>query len=166
MSLIKNELQPKPRKVRGTGIYAGDEFTFRPAEEGTPSQLDVKTCKGGKTFMTTSAKNPQKVAHLSWDANSPDPWTEYTNKLRLLGIKPQGEQQQPAKERLVCEGGMEVFFNAKQRKLIYQGSIDLTQNRNWQSEVMRQLQIIVRTLPANKKFISVINQLKRGDKKL
>lgn len=165
MAKIKNELQPKPRRVRGTGIYLGDEFTFRPNEEGQPTQLEVKTCRGGKTFLTTSEKKPQKVVHLSCEANSPDPWTEYTDKLRLLGIKPQGEQQQPVKQRIVCEGGMEVFFNAKQRQLIYQGSIDLTHNCNWQSEVMRQLQIIVRTLPINKKFSSVINQLKK-DKKL
>ena len=40
--------QPKPRKLRGWATYEGDEFTFKPTEEGSPSQLNVKTCKGAK----------------------------------------------------------------------------------------------------------------------
>lgn len=162
MAKIKNELQPKPRRVRGTGIYLGDEFTFRPNEEGQPTQLEVKTCRGGKTFLTTSEKKPQKVAHLSCDANSPDPWTEYTDKLRLLGIKPLKEEQLSDRQRLVNESGMQVFLNTKQKQLTYQGCINLEQSRNWQSEVMRQLQVIVRTLPVNKKFTTLIQKIKKG----
>lgn len=153
--------QPTSRKVRGTGIYTGDEFTFKPTEEGSPSQLNVKTCKGGKTFITTSERKPQRVAHLSCNADSPDPWSEYTDRLRLLGIKPLKEQTLSARQRLVAEGGMEIFLNAKEAELTYQGHIDLTASRNWQSDVMRQLQIIVRTLPANEKFNKVIKTIKK-----
>lgn len=154
--------EPKARKVRGTGIYLGDEFTFKPTEQGEPAQLNVKTCRGGKTFETTSEKKPQRVAHLSCPADAADPWTEYTDRLRLLGIKPLQEQKLSQKQRLVSEGGMEIYLDAKQGRLLYQGSIELTKGLNWQSEVMRQLQVIVRTLPVNERFAKVVNKLKKG----
>jgi len=156
---------PKPRKLRGWATYEGDEFTFRPSEEGTPSQLNVKTCRGGKTFETTSETKPLRVAHLTCDAKAPDPYTEYTDQLVRLGIRPLSEQQLPEKQRLVSEGGMEVYLNAKTGRLTFQGSIDLTKNPNWQSEVMRQLQVIVRNLPVSKTFTSVINKLRKGGAK-
>ena len=53
--------QPKPRKVRGTGTYMGDEFTFTPYEQGEPAQRNVKTTKGGKVYETSSEKKPMKV---------------------------------------------------------------------------------------------------------
>ena len=153
---------PKPRKVRGTGIYQGDEFSFKPSEQGEPAQLKVKTCKGGKTYETTSEKEPLKVAHLTCPANTPDPFAEYIGQLERLGIKPQAEQQFSTKQRLVSEGNMAVFLDQKQGQLTYQGNIDLTKCMNWQSELMRQLQVIVRTLPINKSFSSIINKIKKG----
>lgn len=160
-----NNIKPKPRRVRGTGIYLGDGFTFTPYEQGEPAQLNVKACKGGKTYETSSEKSPLKVAHLTCPANATDPWSEYTSQLERLGIKPMKPQQLPEKQRLMNEGGMEVFLNQKQAVLTYQGNIDLTQSRNWQSEVMRQLQLIVRTLPADEKFKKVINIVKKGEQK-
>ena len=127
--------------------------------------MNVKTCKGGKTFETTSESKPLKVAHLTCPANAADPFAEYITQLENLGIKPLGEQQFTVKQRLVNEGGMEVFLNTKQNTLTYQGIIDLAQNRNWQSEVMRQMQVIMRTLPAHEKLTKVINKLKKGGKK-
>lgn len=162
MASDKSSSQPKPRKLRGWATYEGDEFTFKPSEEGSPSQLNVKTCKGGKTYETTSEKRPQKVAHLSCDADSPDLWAEYTNRLRLLGIKPLTEQPMPERQRLVNEGGVQVFLNQKQGCLTYSGAIDLNASTNWQSEIMRQLQVIVRTLPAEEKFRKVITKIKKG----
>ena len=60
---------------------------------------------------------------------------------------------------------MEVYLNAKDCQLTYQGTIDLGHTRNWQSEVMRQLQLIVRSLPAHEKFMKIINKIKKGGKK-
>ena len=157
----KEDIQLKPRKLRGTGIYLGDEFTFKPSEEGSPSQLNVKTCKGGKLFQTTSESKPQQVAHLSCPADCSDPWTAYTDKLRLLGIKPLKEQALSARQRLVAEGGMEVYLSPTTGELVYQGRIDLNTTRNWQSDVMRQLQIIVRTLPVEKKFTHLLSKIKK-----
>lgn len=158
----QNNTQPKPRKIRGTGIYLGNEFSFKPSEQGEPAQLNVKTCKGGKTFETTSETRPLKVAHLTCPANAADLYAEYTSQLERLGIKPQRPEQQLHNQRLVNEGGMEVFLNSKQGLLTFQGCIDLGKTLNWQSELMRQLQIIVRTLPVNEKFKKVINKIKKG----
>ena len=160
-----NNTQPKPRKVRGTGTYVGDEFKFTPYEQGEPAQRNVKTCKGGKVYETSSEKSPMRVAYLTCAANAADPWSEYTSQLERLGIMPLSEKRLPAKQLMVSEGGMEVYLNQKQQQLIYQGTIDLQQSHNWQSEVMRQLQIIVRTLPALETFKKVITKLKKGGMK-
>ena len=158
-------LETKPRKVRGTATYLGDEFSFRPTEQGEPAQLNVRSCKGGKTFETTSETKPLKVAHLTCPANAADPYTEYISQLERLGIKPQKEQKMSVRQRLVNEAGMQVFFNNKEGLLTYQGCIDLNKSLNWQSEVMRQLQTIMRTLPAEKKFTQLIAKLKKGGQK-
>ena len=64
--------QPKPRKVRGTGTYMGDEFTFTPYEQGEPAQRNVKTTKGGKVYETSSEKPGtvvfSEVYYPSWQA--------------------------------------------------------------------------------------------------
>ena len=151
----------QPRKLRGWATYEGDEFAFRPCEPGEPAQLNIRTTTGGKVFNTTSAKKPLQVAHLSCPADAADPWQEYTAQLKRLGIKPLKEQKLPEKQRLVDEGGMQVFLNATQGQLTYQGCIDLSKQRNWQSELMRQLQLIVRTLPGCEKFNKVLTSLKK-----
>ena len=152
--------QPKPRKVRGTGTYMGDEFTFTPYEQGEPAQRNVKTTKGGKVYETSSEKKPMKVAYLTCPANTVDTWSEYVGQLERLGIKPLHPQELPEKQRVVSEGGMEVYLQSKDCKLVYQGEIDLTKTLNWQSELMRQLQLIVRTLPASERFNKVIRNVK------
>ena len=161
MTTVKNN-QPKPVRVKGTGIFEGENFTFRPAEQGEPAQINVKSCRGGKTYETTSEKAPLKVAHLTCPANTAAPYAEYIGQLERLGIKPQTEQKQPEKQRLVSEGGMQVFMDRKSNLLTYQGQIDLSLSRNWQSELMRQLQLVVRSLPADKTFTSLINKIKKG----
>ena len=160
-----NTKKPRARKLRGWGSFEGDEFAFRPCEEGSPSQLNVRSVKGGKVFTTTSAKKPLQVAHLSCPADAADPWHEYIAQLLKLGIKPVKEQKLPEKQRLMDEGGMQVFLNATQGELTYQGCIDLSKGANWQSELMRQLQLVVRTLPGCEKFKQVINNLKKETKK-
>ena len=157
-----NNFEPKPRRVRGTATYLGDEFSFRPTEQGEPAQLNVRSCKGGKTFETTSETKPLKVAHLTCPANAADPYSEYISQLERLGIRPQKEQKMPEKQRLVSENGMDIYLDNKEGILSYQGTINLCKSLNWQSEVMRQLQTIMRSLPAEKKFTQLISKLKKG----
>lgn len=161
-----NQTKPKPRKLRGWATYEGDEFAFRPCEEGSPSQLNVKTCKGGKTYETTSEKKPQRVAHLSCPADAADPWQEYTSQLKKLGIKPQSPAKQPETTRVVQEDGLQCWLDEKAQELTVQSTLSLQAHfRNWQAELLRQVQLVVRRLPASENFNKVINNLKKGGKK-
>lgn len=160
---MTQKIKKSPRTVRGTAtIHDDDRIEFKPYAEGESTQKNVRTTKGGKTFETTSEKKPLKVAHLTCPADTADPYAEYVSQLERLGIKPQTEQQLPEKQRLMAEGGMQVYLDAKAGKLTYQGQIDLGKSHNWQSELMRQLQLVVRTLPAKEKFKKLINKLKKG----
>ncbi len=155
--------KPKPRKVRGTGTYMGDEFTFTPYEHGEPTQRNVKTTKGGKVYDTCSEKKPMKVAYLTCAADAADPWSEYTSQLKKLGVKPQKPQQLPDTLRVVKEQGLECWLDEEKSEVTFTGTIDLTRHsRDWQAEVLRQVQLVVRRLPASDKFNRLINNLKKG----
>lgn len=158
--------KPKPRKVRGTGTYMGDEFTFTPYEQGEPTQRNVKTTKGGKVYETCSEKKPMKVAYLTCAADAADPWSEYTSQLKKLGVKPQKPQQQPDSLRVVKEQGLECWLDEEKNEMTFTGKIDLSKHsRDWQAEVLRQVQLVVRRLPASERFNKVINHIKNGGTK-
>ena len=158
--------KPKPRKVRGTGTYMGDEFTFTPYEQGEPAQRNVKTTKGGKVYETCSEKKPMKVAYLTCAADSADPWNEYTSQLKKLGIKPQKPQQQPDTLRVVNESGLECWLDETKEEMTFTGVINLGKHsRDWQAETLRLVQLVVRRLPANQQFNRVINSIKNGGTK-
>ena len=158
--------KPKPRKVRGTGTYVGDEFTFTPYEQGEPTQRNVKTTKGGKVYDTCSEKKPMKVAYLTCAADAADPWSEYTSQLKKLGVKPQKPQQQPDSLRVVKDQGLECWLDEEKSEITFTGTIDLSKHsRDWQAEVLRQVQLVVRRLPASDRFNKVINLIKNGGTK-
>lgn len=151
--------KPKPRKVRGTGTYVGDEFTFTPYEQGEPTQRNVKTTKGGKVYETCSEKKPMKVAYLTCAADAADPWSEYTSQLKKLGVKPQKPPQQPDSLRVVNESGLECWLDEEKNEITFTGTIDLSKHsRDWQAEVLRQVQLVVRRLPANDRFCTVLKK--------
>jgi len=152
--------------VRGTGTYVGDEFKFTPYEQGEPTQRNVKTTKGGKVYDTCSEKKPMKVAYLTCAADAADPWNEYTGQLKKLGIKPLKPQQQPDCLRVVAEQGLECWLDEVKGEVTFTGTIDLARHpRDWQAEVLRQVQLVVRRLPASERFNKVINQIKNGGTK-
>ena len=153
--------KPKPRKVRGTGTYVGDEFTFTPYEQGESTQRNVKTTKGGKVYETCSEKKPMKVAYLTCAADAADPWSEYTSQLKKLGVKPQKPQQLPDSLRVVKEQGLECWLDEEKTEMTFTGKIDLSRHsRDWQAEVLKQVQLVVRRLPASERFNKVINSIK------
>ena len=155
--------KPKPRKIRGTGTYMGDEFTFTPYEQGEPAQRNVKTTKGGKVYETCSEKKPMKVAYLTCAADAADPWSEYTSQLKKLGVKPQKPQQQPDSLRVVAEQGLECWLDEEKNEMTFIGKIDLSRHsRDWQAEVLRQVQLVVKRLPASERFNKVINLIKNS----
>ena len=158
--------KPKPRRVRGTGTYMGDEFTFTPYEQGEPAQLNVKTCKGGKTYQTSSEKKPMKVAYLTCAADAPDPWSEYTSQLKKLGVKPQKPQQLPDSLRVVNESGLQCWLDEEKGEVTFTGTVNLGKHsRDWAAEVLRQVQLVVRRLPACERFNKLVSNLKSGGTK-
>ena len=160
-----NSTKPQPRKLRGWATYEGDEFAFRPCEVGSPSQLNVRSVKGGKVFNTTSAKKPLQVAHLSCPADAADPWHEYTSQLLKLGIKPQQPMQQPEILRVVAEDSLQCWLDAQRAELTVRSTLNLnTHYKNWQAELLRQVQLVVRRLPASEIFCKTISDLKKGEK--
>jgi hypothetical protein len=165
--MATKQTKSKPRKLRGWATYKGEgEFAFRPCEPGEPTQLNVRTTTGGKVFNTTSAKKPLQVAHLSCPADAADPWQEYTSQLQKLGIKPQSPAKQPETTRVVQEDGLQCWLDEKKAELTYTGTLDLERNfRSWQAELLRQVQLVVRRLPASETFNKTINNLKKGGTK-
>ena len=72
--------------------------------------------------------------------------------------------EQPENQRVVCEDGLECWLDEAKGQLTFTGSIDLTRHyRDWQAEVLRQVQLVVRRLPASERFNKTINIIKKGD---
>jgi hypothetical protein len=64
---------------------------------------------------------------------------------------------------VVDEDGLQCWLNEAKGELTFTGTISLTKNcRNWQAEVLRQVQLVVRRLPASERFNKVINNIKNG----
>jgi hypothetical protein len=69
----------------------------------------------------------------------------------------------PDSLRVVKEQGLECWLDEGKNELSFTGTIDLSRHsRDWQAEVLRQVQLVVRRLPASEKFNKIINNLKSG----
>lgn len=160
--------QPKPRKVRGTGIYLGNEFTFKPSEEGPSSQINVKNCVGGGKRWTTTGSDPSKMITLKCKESSADQYAELAKQFDALtkDLKPKKPITLPDSLRVVSESGLECWIDETKAELTFTGKIDLSRHsRTWQAEVLRQVQLVVRRLPASERFNKVINNIKKGGTK-
>ena len=104
-----------------------------------------------------------KVAYLTCAADTADPWSEYTSQLKKLGVKPQKPQQQPDTLRVVAEQGLECWLDEEKNEMNFTGKIDLSKHsRDWQAEVLRQVQLVVRRLPANERFNKLVSNIKNN----
>ena len=160
--------QPKPRKVRGTGIYLGDGFTFKPSEEGPSSQTNVKTCAGGGKRWTTIGADPSKMISLKSKESSADQYADFVRQFDALtrDLKPKKPVVLPDSLRVVKEQGLECWLDEEKSEMTFTGTIDLSRHsRDWQAEVLRQVQLVVRRLPASERFNKVINHIKNGGHK-
>ena len=160
--------QPKPRKVRGTGIYSGNEFTFKPCEEGPSSQTNVKTCAGGGKRWVTTGSDPSKMIILKSKESSADQYSDFVKQFEALtkDLHPKKPVTMPDSQRVVNESGLQCWLNATKGELTFTGTIDLSKHsRDWQAEVLRQVQLVVRRLPASERFNKVINTIKNGGTK-
>jgi hypothetical protein len=86
--------------------------------------------------------------------------------LKKLGVKPQKPVRLPQELRVVKEQGLECWLDEGKNEMTFTGTIDLSRHsRDWQAEVLRQVQLVVRRLPASERFNKVINLIKNGGNK-
>lgn len=162
---MKEKEKNTPVKRRGVVEIApnGDEIKFRAYNEGEPTHQNVRKCQGGQRYETTG-KEPKQVLNLQCLLNAPDAYEQLSEQFDRLtkDLKPNAKRKLPERQRVVNEGGLQCWMNQSQQKLIYTGEIDLAASQNWQSELLRQAQLLVRRLPASDVFIKVVKSLKKG----
>ncbi len=160
------DISKKKIKVRGTGTYDPEtkKFGFEPFAEGPSTQTNVKSCQGGGKSWTTTGADPSKMLSLKCKASSPDAYSDLLSQFNTLTkeLKPKKPIALPDSTRVVSEGGLQCWLDAGKGVMTFTGSIDLTKHtRDWQAEVLRQVQLVVRRMPACDKFNKVINNIKK-----
>jgi hypothetical protein len=164
---MEQKEKTKKVKVRGTGTYDPEtnKFGFEPFNEAPSTQTNVKTCVGGGKRWTTTGSDPSKMITLKSKESSPDQYADFVKQFEALtrDLKPKKPVALPDTQRVVDEDGLQCWLNEAKGELTFTGTISLTKNcRNWQAEVLRQVQLVVRRLPASERFNKVINNIKNG----
>ena len=158
--------KPKKIRVRGTGTFnpADNSFGFEPFNEGPSTQTDVKSCLGGGKSWITTGTDPSRMISLKCKASSPDQYSDLVTQFNQLtrDLKPKKPVTLPDNLRVVKENGLECWLDEEKNEMTFTGTIDLSRHsRDWQAEVLRQVQLVVRRLPASEKFNRVINNIKK-----
>ena len=164
------EEKTKKIKVRGVGSYDPEtkKFGFAPFNEAPSTQQNVKTCAGGGKSWTTTGSDPSKMITLKCKESSPDQYSDLLNQFNALtkDLKPKKPVSLPQELRVVKEQGLECWLDEEKGEITFTGKIDLSRHsRDWQAEVLRQVQLVVRRLPASERFNKVINDIKNGETK-
>lgn len=167
---MEQKEKTKKVKVRGTGTYDPEtnKFGFEPFNEAPSTQTNVKTCVGGGKRWITTGSDPSKMITLKSKESSPDQYADFVKQFEALtrDLKPKKPLTPPENQRVVDEDGLECWLNEAKGELTFTGTVNLSKNyRNWQAEVLRQVQLVVRRLPANERFNKVISNLKNGGNK-
>lgn len=165
---MKKEI--KKLKVRGTGTYDPEtkKFGFEPFNEAPSTQQNVKTCAGGGKRWTTTGSDPSRMMTLKCKESSPDQYADLAAQFNALtkDLKPKVPMQMPESMRMVAEDGLQCWLDTEKGKMTFTGTIDLSRHpRDWQAEVLRQVQLVVRRLPSNENFNRVIKNIKNGGNK-
>ena len=162
---IKDKKQKKIR-VRGTGTFdpADNSFGFVAFNDGPSTQTEVRNCLGGGKSWTTTGKDPSRMLSLKCKASSADQYSDLVTQFNQLtrDLKPKKPVTLPDNLRVVKENGLECWLDEEKNEMTFTGTIDLSRHsRDWQAEVLRQVQLVVRRLPASEKFNRVINNIKK-----
>ena len=166
----KTDTKEKKVKVRGVGSYdpTTNEFGFTPFNDAPNTQTKVKTCRGGGKRWTTTGADPSKMFTLKTKESSPDQYADVLAQFNALtkDLKPKKPVTLPDELRVVKEQGLECWLDEEKNEVTFTGKIDLSRHsRDWQAEVLRQVQLVVRRLPASERFNKVINHIKNGGTK-
>lgn len=166
---MKSEKTKKIR-ARGVGCYdpSDNSFDFTAFNEGPSSQANVKSCKGGGKSWETTGSDPSLMLSLKCKKSSPDAYAELSKQFNQLtkDLKPKKPVALPDSLRVVNESGLQCWLDEEKEEMTFRGTIDLSKHpRDWQAEVLRQVQLVVRRLPASEKFNTIINNNKIGGTK-
>lgn len=154
------------KKIRGTATLnaATNEFSFVPFNEGQSSQTNVKTCKGGGKAWETTGSDPSRMLTLKCKVSEADPYAELSRQFNMLtkNMKPKKPITMPSEQRVVSEEGLQCWLNSEKGSITFTGNIDLNRHsRDWQAEVLRMVQLVVRRLPASDSFNKIINNINK-----
>ena len=157
----------KKIKVRGTGTYDPEtqRFGFEPFNEGPSTQTHIKNCAGGGKRWVTTGSDPSKMISLKSKESSADQYADFVSQFDALtkDLKPKKPIRLPDSQRVVKEDGLECWIDEEKNEMTFTGTVDLSRHsRDWQAEVLRQVQLVVRRLPASERFNKVINLLKNN----
>ena len=161
-------LTEKKIKVRGTGTYdpADKSFGFVPFNDAPSTQTDVKKCAGGGKRWVTTGSDPSKIITLKSKMSSPDQYAELSKQFETLtrDLKTKKPVVMPTEQRVVNENGLECWLDTEKGVMTFTGTISLARHpRDWQAEVLRQVQLVVRRLPASERFNKIINDIKKQE---
>lgn len=165
-----NNTKLKKIKARGVGCYdpSDNSFGFTAFNEAPSSQQNVKTCAGGGKRWTTTGSDPSKMISLKSKESSADQFADFVSQFNALtkDLRPKKPVALPDSLRVVKEQGLECWLDEEKNEMTFTGKIDLLRHsRDWQAELLRQVQLVVRRLPASERFNKVINTLKNGGTK-
>ena len=159
--------KPKKVRVRGVGSFdlTDNTFGFRPYSEAPSSQQNVKTCAGGGKRWVTIGSNPSKVITLKCKESSADQYADFLNQFNALtrDLKPKKPVTLPDNLRVVKEDNLECWVDVEKNGMTFTGSVDLSKHpRDWQAELLRLVQLVVRRLPASERFTKLIDHIKKA----
>ena len=116
----------------------------------------------------TTGSDPSKMITLRSKESSPDQYTDFLKQFEALtrDLKPRKPIEPPTEQRVVNEQDVECWLNSEKHEMTFTGTIRLDRHpRDWQAEVLRQVQLVVKRLPASERFNKVINDIKNGGNK-
>jgi hypothetical protein len=108
------------------------------------------------------------MVSLKCKASSADPYSDLVTQFNQLtrDLKPEKPVTLPDNLRVVKENGLECWLDEEKNEMTFTGRIDLSRHsRDWQAEVLRQVQLVVRRLPASDRFNKLINNIKKSGNK-
>ena len=155
----------KKIKVRGSGCYdlSDNSFSFKAFNEAPPSKQNVQTCSGGGKSWVTVGSDPSRMISLKCKQSSPDQYSELVTQFNKLtkDLRPKKPVKMPDRLRVVNEDGLQCWLNESKAELTFSGTVNIGKHTlDWQAEVLRQVQLVVRRLPASEKFNTIVKKFK------
>ena len=163
----QKDQKTKKIRTRGVGIIdpSDNSFEFTPFNDGPSSQVNVKNCAGGGKSWETVGADPSRMITLKTKKSSANQYADVLDQFITLtkDMKPKEPMKMPDNLRVVSEDGLQCWLNESKGELTFTGTINIVKHtRDWPAELLRQVQLVVRRLPASERFNKIINKIKKG----